>query len=71
MKITKDILFNYGKFLFRSGEVAYRTKKSISLDCEISAYIRDSFKDFIEKENNNQEAKNIEQEGVENETYNQ
>ena len=71
MKITKDILFNYGKFLFRSGEFAYRTKKSISLDREISAYIRDSFKDFIEKENNNQETKNIEQEGVENETYNQ
>ena len=70
MKITKDILFNYGKFLFRSGEVAYRTKKSISLDCEISAYIRDSFKDFLEKERQNQETENIKQDGVENETYN-
>lgn len=70
MKITKDILFNYGKFLFRSGEVAYRTKKSISLDCEISAYIRDSFKDFLEKERKKQKSENIEQEGVENETYN-
>lgn len=70
MKITKDILFNYGKFLFRSGEVAYRTKKNISLDCEISAYIRDSFKDFLEKEKNNQETENIKQNGVENETCN-
>lgn len=70
MKITRNILFNYGKFLFRSGEVAYRTKRSISLDCEISDYIRDSFKDFLEKERKTQEAENIEQEGVENETYN-
>ena len=69
MKITRNILFNYGKFLFRSGEVAYRTKRSISLDCEISDYIRDSFKDFLEKERKTQEAENIEQEGVENETY--
>ena len=70
MKITKDILFNYGKFLFRSGEVAYRTKKSISLDCEISDYIRDSFKDFLEKEKKIQEIENIKQEDIENETYN-
>ena len=70
MKITKDILFNYGKFLFRSGEVAYRTKKSISLDYEISDYIRDSFKDFLEKERKIQEIKNIKQNGIENETYN-
>ena len=70
MKITKDILFNYGKFLFRSGEVAYKTKKSISLDYEISDYIRDSFKDFLEKERKIQEIKNIKQNGIENETYN-
>ena len=70
MKITKDILFNYGKFLFRSGEVAYKTKKSISLDCEISDYIRDSFKDFLEKERKIQEIENIKQDGIENETYN-
>ena len=70
MKITRNILFNYRKFLFRSGEVAYRTKRSISLDCEISDYIRDSFKDFLEKERKTQEAENIEQGGVENETYN-
>lgn len=70
MKITRNILFNYGKFLFRSGEVAYRTKRSISLDCEISDYIRDSFKDFLVKERKNQEAENVKQEGVENETCN-
>ena len=70
MKITKDILFNYGKFLFRSGEETFRCKGDISLDSEISAYVKETFKNFLEKERKNQEAENIKQEGVENETYN-
>lgn len=70
MKITKNMLLNYGKFLFRSGEVAYRTNNTISLDCEISAYIQDSFKDFLEKERKIQEAEKIEQEIINNETFN-
>ena len=56
MKITKDTLFNYGKFLFRSGEEAFRCKGDISLDSEISAYVKETFKNFLEKERKIQEA---------------
>lgn len=70
MKITKDILLSFAKFLFRSGEEAFRCKGDISLDAEISAYVKETFKNFIEKERKIQEAEKIEQEDVENETFN-
>lgn len=56
MKITKEILLSFGKFLFRSGEEAYRCKGNISLDAEISAYVKETFKNFLEKEKRVQEA---------------
>ena len=56
MKITKDILLNFAKFLFRSGEEAFRCKGDISLDSEISAYVKETFKNFLEKERKIQEA---------------
>ena len=71
MKITKDILLSFAKFIFRSGEEAFRYKGDISLDSEISTYVKETFKDFLEKERKIQETENIKQENVENETYNQ
>ena len=64
MKINKEMLISYGKFLFRSGEEAFRYKKHITLDVEISAYIKETFKDFLEAERRIQEAKeqNIDEE---------
>lgn len=56
MKITKEILLSFGKFLFRSGEEAFRCKGDISLDSEISAYVKETFKNFLEKERKIQEA---------------
>lgn len=56
MKITKDILLSFAKFLFRSGEEAFRCKGDISLDSEISAYVKETFKNFLEKERKIQEA---------------
>ena len=56
MKITKEILLSFGKFLFRSGEEAYRCKGNISLDAEITAYVKETFKNFIDKEKRVQEA---------------
>lgn len=56
MKITKEILLSFGKFLFRSGEEAFRCKGNISLDSEITAYVKETFKNFIEKEKMVQEA---------------
>lgn len=70
MKITKDILLSFAKFLFRSGEEAFRCKGDVSLDSEISAYVKETFKNFLEKERKIQEAEKIEQEDFENETYN-
>ena len=62
MKITKEILFNYGKFLFRSGEEAFRCKGDISLNKEIEEYITETFKNFLEKERKIQEAQAEEKE---------
>lgn len=56
MKITKDVLLNFAKFIFRSGEEAFRCKGDISLDSEISAYVKETFKNFLEKERKIQEA---------------
>lgn len=70
MKITKKTLLNFGKFLFRSGEESFRYKKDISLDSDISAYIQETFKNFLEKERKIQEAEKIEQEVINNETFN-
>ncbi len=56
MKITKEILLNFAKFVFRSGEESFRYKKDISLDSDISAYIQETFKNFLEKEKKIQEA---------------
>ena len=56
MKITKEILLSFGKFLFRSGEEAYRCKGNIALDAEITAYVKETFKNFIDKEKRVQEA---------------
>lgn len=56
MKITKEILLSFGKFLFRSGEEAYRCKGNISLDAEITAYVKETFKNFLDKEKRVQEA---------------
>ena len=55
MKITKDILLSFAKFIFRSGEESYRCKGNISLDSEISAYVKETFKNFLEKERKIQE----------------
>ena len=70
MKVTKEILFNYGKFLFRSGEEAFRSKCNISLNQEIEEYIKETFKNFLEKEKKIQEAEKIEEEIINNETLN-
>ena len=56
MKITKDILLSFAKFIFRSGEEAFRCKGDISLDSEISAYVKETFQNFLEKERKIQEA---------------
>ena len=56
MEITKDILLSFAKFIFRSGEEAFRCKGDISLDSEISAYVKETFKNFLEKERKIQEA---------------
>lgn len=56
MKITKEILLSFGKFLFRSGEEAFRCKGNISLDSEITAYVKETFKNFLAKEKMVQEA---------------
>lgn len=71
MKITKDVLLNFAKFIFRSGEEAYRCKGNISLNQEIEDYIKETFKNFLEKERKIQVAEKIEQEDVGNETCNQ
>lgn len=70
MKITKEMLLNYGKFLFRSGEEAFKCKGDISLDVEISAYVTETFKNFLEKERKIQEAEKIEEEIINNEALN-
>ncbi len=56
MKITKEMLLSFAKFVFRSGEEAYRYKGQISLDAEISSYVQETFKNFIAKEKQIQEA---------------
>lgn len=56
MKINKKILLSFAKFIFRSGEEAFRCKGDISLDKEISEYIKETFKNFMDKERKIQEA---------------
>jgi len=67
MKINRAILLNFAKFIFRSGEEAFRCKGDISLDKEITAYIQETFKNFLDKERRIQDAQQEEKEVKEDE----
>ena len=47
MRLTKKILLDFGRFLYRSGEISYERTKDISLSWEIDDYIRDTWQEFI------------------------
>ena len=58
MIIDKDLLMNYGKFLFRSGEESFNHMGHIELNKNIEQYIEETFKNFIENAKKEKEAQN-------------
>ena len=46
LKLTKRLLFNYARFLFRSGEISYQKLGSWEFSENIDKYIFDTWQDF-------------------------
>lgn len=47
MKVGKKILFDFARFLFRSGEISYQKKQEWEFSKNIDEYIEDTWKQFI------------------------
>ena len=58
MIIDKELLINFGKFLFRSGEECYKHLGYTELDKNIEDYVIDTFKEFIKSTKERKEAQN-------------
>lgn len=49
MRVTKKILLDYARFLFRSGEISFDERKTTLYSKEIDDYIFETWKEFINK----------------------
>lgn len=47
MRITKKILLDYARFLFRSGEISFKGTATTCYSREIDDYIFETWKEFI------------------------
>lgn len=47
MRVTKKILLDYARFLFRSGEISFDERKTTLYSREIDDYIFETWKEFV------------------------
>ena len=47
MKITKETLFDFARFLFRSGEISFSETQSWAYSKSIDSYIQDTWVKFL------------------------
>ena len=47
MRVSKEILLDYARFLFSSGEISFDERKSTLYSKEIDDYIFETWKEFI------------------------
>ena len=47
MRVSKEILLDYARFLFRSGEISFDERKTTLYSKEIDDYIFETWKEFI------------------------